>query len=163
MGHPAELFDESRTCFFLDAPLKTRIVFLYLSVATLLYSVFYLISYWESTSLNVFLFSMSFVLSFALVALWRHVVVIDLKENTLEVRKGFLIPSQVQRLNLNQFTHIGFRCRCIGLLTSPRSRFIIYLYNNSDQRIDICCSRTRSLCCEQVRSIAKKINLREIE
>lgn len=161
MGYPEEIFDKSRVCFFLEAPVKLRVMLFYVAIMTFVLSLFYLFSYWEHSSINFFLFSMSFVLSFALVAFWRHVVVIDLNERMLEIRKGFLIPSEVKKLKLEQFTHIGIRSRCIGLLTSPGSRFIIYLYNKNGQYVDISCSRTKLHSREQAHMIAKKIHLSE--
>lgn len=161
MGYPENIIDQSRVCFFLEAPLKIRVMLFYVAITTFVLSLVYLINYWEAGSINFFLLSMSFVLSFALVALWRHVVVIDLNQRILEVRKGFLIPSLVRQLKLEQFTHIGIRNRCIGLLTSPGSRFIIYLYNKNGQRIDISSTRTRLQSREQAHRIAQTIHLSE--
>lgn len=161
MRFPQEIINQSRVCFFLEAPLKTRIILFYVALMSFIVTVVYLLSYWEQTSINFFLLSMSFVLSFALVALWRHVVIIDLNQRMLEIRKGFLIPSLVKKLKLEQFTHIGIRSRCIGLLTAPGSRFIIYLYNKNGQRVDISSATNMQNSRKQAHMIAQKIQLSE--
>lgn len=157
MAFPTDLFNESRICYFLEAPLKMRLMLFYVAISAFMISLFYLISYWNTLPVNYFIFSMSFILSFALVALWRHVIIIDLDKKVLEIHKGFLFPTLEKTLKLEQFTHIGTRCRCIGLLSAPGSRFVTYLYNRKGYRVDIASSKTRQHSKKQAHQLAKTL------
>lgn len=157
MAFPTDLFDESRICYFLEAPLKVRLMLFYVAISGFLIILFYLISYWNTLPVNYLIFAMSFILSFALIALWRHVIIIDLNKKVVEVHKGFLFPTLEKTLNLEEFTHIGTRCCCIGLLTAPGSRFVTYLYNKKGHRIDITSSKTRQHSRKQAHQLAKTL------
>ncbi|MCW8930780.1 MAG: hypothetical protein OQL19_11140 [Gammaproteobacteria bacterium] len=157
MAFPTDLFDESRVCYFLEAPLKMRLMLLYVAISAFVLVLFYLINYWSSTNLSHILFATSFILAFILIALWRHVVIIDLNKQVLEIHNGFLFPSLEKKLDIKDFTHIGTRCRCIGLLMAPGSRFVTYLYNKKGHRIDITSSRTRQDSRKQAHQLARTL------
>ncbi len=161
MAYPTDLFNESRLCYFLEAPLKIRLMLLYVSLSAFVTILFYLFSYWDSIQLNSIFFALSFIFSFILIALWRHVVIIDMDRKVLEIHKGFLFPSLDRTVKLAQFTHIGVRCRCIGLMAAPGSRFVIYLYNTKGHRIDVSHARTRNNALLQMKQLAQTLVLKK--
>ncbi len=52
MAHSTSLFDESRICYFLEAPLNMRLMLIYVCLSSSILSLFYFISYWDTINIQ---------------------------------------------------------------------------------------------------------------